>query len=1076
MTIAHNPGQGWRRVSLTAVFVLLAVVPLMMQRRDASGPPPVSKLTTILADLAGSVPQGQGPLAGERSGQGARLSVDALPRSVQDAMTTRRLRIDSNNGVQVYVLLEEVTEENLQQLRAAGATIEITDAARRRVQARIPVARLSAVAALPFVTFVRLPSYGVHRVGSVTTEGDAILHSDAVRSQLGLDGTGVKVGVISDGLKGVFASGCTTCAGVANGPIAKGDLPSATGTRTSGTARTAGGVLTSSSGGIAGRSFPADGDLEGLIPGCAFAGAGAEGTALLEIVHDIAPGAQLAFANFDTDLAFNQAVNFLASTNDVVVDDIGFYGDAYDGTSSVSSNTAAALNNPANRIRAYVTSAGNAADEHYLGTYLPSPVDPTTIGITTPGHLHEFNQGPDTTDVLGRGPKPYNLIQLPVGGQVLIFLTWNDPFGASGNNYDLYLVRESTNAVVFSSTDVQKGGQDPFEFIPYTNTGVKDFFRIVVQNVNDQAAPEDLNIFSFQPECAASGPLLLAAGHHERHNYNTATRSVSAQSDAGGSPVSVISVGAICSASAAAQSVFSGSSTPDESCLDARNSTIEFFSSRGPTIDGRVKPDIAGIDGIAVTAAGSFANPFFGTSAAAPHVAGIAALALQSAPCLIAGATGAADAVTARAALRSLIVQNADGLGDANTFGSGRANALASVQAALPVFSDSTGITVPGTSPAGASLALSQLGFSDPNQCRLTGLKWTGGCGTSPGTTLNCPLGTTTVSVSATNNGLAFSPPVTVQITVSSFAVAAAPASATVNAGQSAVYQLTVSAQGGAFPASVALGCANLPPQTSCSFDPPTVTPGATSAQSTLTISTTAPRTLTAAPGASFLAGLGRVFTPAIPVEAVGRVFTPAMARLFTPVNGAATICLLAFVLTIAIGVRAASRRRLATMSALSMAVAFLLAQLACGSSSTPPATPPPSPSVALSPASLTFGTQFVQTTSAPQTITLTNSGKAALAITNLTASGDFAQTNTCGTSVAAGGSCSINVSFTPTLAGQRSGTVTIVDNAANSPQTVSLTGTGQAANGTPAGSYPVSVTGVSGALAQSGSLTLVVR
>lgn len=1066
MAIAHNPGQGWRRVSLTAVFVLLAVVPLMMQRRDASGPPPVSKLTTILADLAGSVPQGQGPLAGERSGQAARLSVDALPRSVRDAMTTRHLRIDSNNGVQVYVLLEEVTEENLQQLQAAGATIEITDAARRRVQARIPVARLSAVAALPFVTFVRLPSYPVRRIGSVTTEGDAILHSDAVRSQLGLDGTGVKVGVISDGLKGVFASGCTTCAGVANGPIAKGDLPSAIGTRIV-SARTPNGVLTSSSGGIAGRSFPADGDLEGLIPGCAFAGAGAEGTALLEIVHDIAPGAQLAFANFDTDLTFNQAVNFLASTNDVVVDDIGFYGDAYDGTSSVSSNTAAALNNPANRIRAYITSGGNAADEHYLGVYLPSPVDPTTIGITTAGHLHQFEEGPDTTDVLGRGPKPYNLIKLPVGGQVLIFLSWNDPFGASGNNYDLYLVRETTNTIVAVSTDVQQGGQDPVEFISYTNnTGAQDFFRIVVQNVNDQAAPKDLNIFSFQPECAAAGPLLLAAGHHDRHNYNTATRSVSAQSDAGGSPVSVISVGAICSASAAARSVFSGSSTPDESCFDARNSTIEFFSSRGPTIDGRVKPDIAGIDGVAVTGAGSFPSPFFGTSAAAPHVAGIAALGLQSAPCLIAGATGAVDTVTARTALRNLIVQNADGLGDANTFGSGRANALASVQAALPVFSGSTAITVPGTSPAGASLALSQLGFSDPNQCRLTSLKWTGGCGTSPGTTLNCPLGTTTLDVSATNNGLAFSPPATVQITVSSFAVTGAPASATVNAGQSAVYQLTVSAQGGAFPAGVALGCANLPPQTSCSFDPPTVTPGATSAQSTLTISTTAPQTLTAAVPSSFAGPKARATAES--GRPVGRVSRPA--------DILAMIGLAGFVVLIVTASRTPSRRHLATMSAVSVAMAFLLAQLACGSSSTPPASPPPSPSVALSPASLTFGTQFVQTTSAPQTITLTNGGTAALAITNLTASGDFAQTNTCGTSVAAGASCSISVSFTPTSAGQRSGTVTIADNAANSPQTVSLTGTGQAANGTPAGSYQVSVTGVSGTLAQSGSLTLVVR
>ena len=92
---------------------------------------------------------------------------------------------------------------------------------------------------------------------------------------------------------------------------------------------------------------------------------GAEGTALLEIVHDLAPGAKLSFANGDTDLAFNQAVNFLAASNDVVLDDIGFFGEPYDGTSAVSANTAAALNNPSFPIRAYVTAVGNDADEHY---------------------------------------------------------------------------------------------------------------------------------------------------------------------------------------------------------------------------------------------------------------------------------------------------------------------------------------------------------------------------------------------------------------------------------------------------------------------------------------------------------------------------------------------------------------------------------------------------------------------------------------------------------------------------------------------------------------------------------------
>ena len=65
--------------------------------------------------------------------------------------------------------------------------------------------------------------------------------------------------------------------------------------------------------------------------------------------------------------------------------------------------------------------------------------------------------------MLGLGAQPYNVISLPQNGEVAIFLTWDDPFGASGNNYDLYLVQQSTGRVVASSTDVQSGRQDPSE-------------------------------------------------------------------------------------------------------------------------------------------------------------------------------------------------------------------------------------------------------------------------------------------------------------------------------------------------------------------------------------------------------------------------------------------------------------------------------------------------------------------------------------------------------------------------------------------------------------------------------------
>ncbi|HKV99496.1 MAG TPA: choice-of-anchor D domain-containing protein [Vicinamibacterales bacterium] len=1034
-------------MSLTATAVL-SIALIALGQHPLRGQVAASRLSTVLADLVAAAPPRTQVLPAAPAGQ-ARTLFDTLPVSVQDAMRGRRLRMDAASNVQVTVLLSAVTDDTIRDLTTAGAVIEIADAAQRRVQASVPASRLSAVAALPSVTFVQLPHYAVRRIGSVTSEGDSIMAADVARQQFGVDGTGVRVGVLSDGLKGMFAAGCTTCGGAPNGPIALGDLPNSTGTRTST------GTLTASTGGVNGQSFQANHDLEGLPPAsppCGFPGAGAEGTALLEVVHDIAPGAQLAFANADTDLAFNQAVNSLASSNDVVVDDLGFFGFAYDGTSPVSANTASALNNPANRIRAYVTSVGNDTDGHYLGGYVNSGTDISSIsGVANPGHAHLFQSSGDTTDVLGMGSQSYDPIVLPTNGEVVIFLTWDDAFGRSGNNYDLYLVQQSTGRVVARSIDSQTGSQDPLEAIDFTNRGGSDTFRIIVQNVRDAAAPRTLNLFLFEPECAQTGPQLLASGRHEKHNYNTVSRSVAAQSDAGGSPVSVISVGAVCSASGAAAGAFPAS----ESCNDRTHQTIEFYSSRGPTLDGRMKPDISAIDGVSVTGAGSFENPFFGTSAAAPHVAGEAALVLQGASCLIGGAAGAADPVSARTNLRNMILSGATPIGDAgpdNTFGVGLGNVFASVKKTLPAFSGPATIVVSGNAPGGASLTPAALGFSDPNHCALTRLSWTGGCGSSPAASLTCPFGTSSVQVAASNNGVSFSDATPLQITVTSFAVGASPGSATVAAGQAATYRVTLAAQGGAFTNAVNLSCANLPVGTSCAFAPASVAPGAGAVDTTLTIATTARQSL-----------------------------AEVRSSKFEVRSGAGALVMLAVVVA-----ASAPRRRWSALASATGVVAFALVYASCGGSNNTPAivnptptpTPPAgSPGAAVSPSSLTFGNQALQTTSAAQTLTLTNSGSAALAITSITASGDFAQTNSCGSSVAAGGSCTISVTFTPTSASARTGSVTITDNAASSPQTVALTGAGvPAAGGTPAGTYQIAITGTSGSLVQTQTVALIVQ
>lgn len=940
MTGDRSRSHGRRSFVWAVGLIVLFSLPVL-QRSDTRAPMGPSKLSTVLADLSRSIPQDSGaaPLAGERNA--AAFNPSALPKSAMDAIRGHQLRLNSTAGVQAYILMSAVTEANLSVLKANGVTIEISAPAQRRVQARIPLNRLQVVGALPFVNFVRLPTYAVRMTGSVDTEGDVIHRAEQARQQFTVDGSGVKVGVISDGLKGVFDTNCTTCFALPGGPMdsVNGDLPSATGTRNSS------GVLTSATGGITASTFTGDNDLEGIIPGCGFGGAGAEGTALLEIVHDIAPGAQLSFANADTDIAFNQAVNKLAASNDVVMDDLAFVGLPADGTSDVSTNTANALNSSANPIRAYVTSAGNMADEHYYGTYADSGVSGTTPEFANSGHLHLFqaqSTDPITTDVLGLGPKPYNLIKLPANGEAVIILSWDDPVGASTNNYDLYLIQESTGAVVAKSIDPQNGSQDPMEFVDYVNNTGADcstnaaacLFHIVIQNVGNLAAARHLNLYSFEPECATAGPGLLAAPRHERENYNTASRSVPAQSDAGGTPASAITVGAVCSASAKAQTVFSGSAAPDESCLDTTNSTIEYFSSQGPTLDGRNKPDIAGVDGVSITGAGNFENPFFGTSAASPHIAGIVALLLQSKVCLLSGVPGSLDAASARTDVRNLLLDHAVPLPSAgaspnNIFGAGLADAFASANATAPSFSGASTIYVSGNSPIGASLANvnpGELGFPEPAACPMATFNLTGDCGSGPSTVINCGFGAQNVTITASNNnGLFYSSKASLQLVVTNFSIGAAPpATATVRAGLSATFPVYASAQGGEFDNPVTFSCSKLPVGASCIFNPPSVTPGSTSAVTSLAISTTggalAPPRFGAPPSGLSLRGV------------------PFFALL---------LAIVAFTSICMAGVRSATAsklRGLATMCALAIALASLFFVPACGSQNSPAPSPNPTP------------------------------------------------------------------------------------------------------------------------------------
>ncbi len=110
----------------------------------------------------------------------------------------------------------------------------------------------------------------------------------------------------------------------------------------------------------------------------------------------------------------------------------------------------------------------------------------------------------------------------------------------------------------------------------------------------------------------------------------------------------------------------------------------------------------------------------------------------------------------------------------------------------------------------------------------------------------------------------------------------------------------------------------------------------------------------------------------------------------------------------------------------------------------------------------------------------LSNIGSDPLSIVSVSTTGDFSQINNCGTSVNAGASCTINVSFTPSATGARAGTISVADGATGSPHIVSLSGTGQAApasnGGTPPGSYTLTVSATAGTLSNFAPLTLTVQ
>ncbi|MGH8064143.1 MAG: S8 family serine peptidase [Candidatus Entotheonellia bacterium] len=522
--------------------------------------------------------------------------------ATRDGWTLGGGAMDSSADVlQVYIELEAFDQGILAQLQDQGAIIEIVAPDHRLIQARLPLDRIEQVSRLPFVRFIRLPDYGFpNQQGAVGTEGDAVMRSAEVRQFLGVTGAGIRVGVISNGISGL------------NQSIASGDLPPQ---------------------GVSSRSFRADGNIN----------AGAEGTAILEIIYDIAPGVVLFFANFATSLEFIQAVNWLAAEAggpnprrgtpggvDIIVEDIAFFNNgAYDGSSPVSQ----ALTNAVVQGVAVFASVGNQAQSHYQGLFTDTDGDTLQEFDVSLGQPQANNAG-ETLNVT-----------LQPGETIRIFLQWNDPFGSSNNDYDLCAgdPADIPTAPLFCSTARQDGADNPTEFLVITRTApTPGTLGVSIINFQGRAAPRVLDLF-------------IVGG-----TMNEFIVPDSSVPNAGDSPLAV-SVGAV----------------------DWRTAWVtEPFSSRGPTNDGRLKPELVAPDGVSVTGAGGFPTSFFGTSAAAPHAGAVAALVLSVTPTL--PPTLLTATLTAAAAPLSSPSPN-------NISGFGRVDALTIFGPTTPVVGDYDG-------------------------------------------------------------------------------------------------------------------------------------------------------------------------------------------------------------------------------------------------------------------------------------------------------------------------------------------------------------------------------------------------
>ncbi|HET6286673.1 MAG TPA: S8 family serine peptidase [Amycolatopsis sp.] len=408
-------------------------------------------------------------------------------------------------------------------------------------------------------------------------EGDKAHGNDTARTKYGVTGAGQKVCVLSDGIKSLKASQTA------------GELPAVD-----------------------------------VLPGQE--GSGDEGTAMLEIIHDMAPGATLGFATaFTSEQSFADNIRALRTTGQctIIVDDVSYFDESpfQDGP------VAQAVNDVTAAGALYFSSAGNSGNltdgtsGYYEGDFRGS--GSKISGIT--GTPHDFD--PSGTTQL------YNALSPNSAGRY-VTLFWSDPWGKATSDYDLFVLNAS-GAVVASSEGTQNGTQNPYEIaqVPASGSG----FKVAVVKYSGSDRFIALNVI--RGRFVTSGALKAFSTNGVTSGHSAAVNAFSvAAAPAAGAFGRALETGDPANPVGPYPGLFTAASKWERFTSDGRRH--QFYHPDGSVITPgnvsstggakRNKPDITAADGVATSVSGF--QPFFGTSAAAPSAAAIAALLRQGKP------------------------------------------------------------------------------------------------------------------------------------------------------------------------------------------------------------------------------------------------------------------------------------------------------------------------------------------------------------------------------------------------------------------------------------------------------------